>query len=299
MADRSSKPSDSSGRTETTTEDGPASDALDGPDRDADAELDALRREVEEKYDFDDFGPADMARMSGEEWEAVFDADSWITGPELLERVEADLKSRIATRDVFAVLERTEREGERVLLAYSDEGYAVVYPDGSVEGSGTVLRDVKPTVALCSMDDYEPPTPPENYQLPEPEDVPEGTGQLGNWMLQFMAAAQILAGVGIVVLWLFTPLIEFQAGSGANDVNIVPPIAALAFIGLGIFLFATVANARLSDRFRAEEYRDRLRSVSRDGGRPPIHPFEGETEPGESAADRGREGRDGSGTRES
>ncbi|MFC6726528.1 hypothetical protein ACFQE1_19600, partial [Halobium palmae] len=243
-------------------------------DPDPDADLDALRREVEEKYDFDDFGPSDMARMSGDEWEAAFDPDTWVTGPELLDRVEADLKSRIATRDVFARLERTERNGERVLLAYSDEGHAVVYPDGSVEGRGTVLRDVKPTVALCSMDDYEPPTPPANYALPDPESVPEGTGQLGNWMLQFMAAAQIVTGLAILALWLFTPYIEFSTDGGG--VNIIPPVASLAFVGLGVFLFATVANARLSDRFRAEEYRDRLRTVGGEGDRPAIHPFEGE-----------------------
>jgi hypothetical protein len=116
--------------------------------------------------------------------------------------------------------------------------------------------------------------------------VPEGSGELGNWMLQFMAGMQILVGVGIFVLWLFTPLIDFRAGTASGgSVNIIAPIAAGAFVLLGLFLFATVANARLSDRFRAEEYRDRLRAVSEAGDRPAVHPFEGED--GDGVGDAG------------
>ena len=207
---------------------------------------DQLRRQVEETYDFDDFGPADMARMSAEEWEAAFDADSWITGDELLARVEADLRNRIADRDVFARLEGVD-DG---LLAYSDEGYAVIHPDGSVEGRGTVLRDVKPTVALCSMDEYDVAEPPEGELLPEPEAVPEGGGELGNWMLQFVAAAQLLAGVGLFVAWAFFSVETLFA-----------PVAGLVFVLFALLLFVQVANARLSDKFRSEEYRNRLRAV--------------------------------------
>jgi hypothetical protein len=174
----------------------------------------------------------------------------------LLERVEKDLKNQIARRDVFAVVERHTRDGENVLVAYSDEGYAVVYPDGSVEGRGTVLRDVKPTVALCSMEDYEVQEPPENVSLPNPEDVPEGTGQLGNNMLQAVAAIQIIAGLGLVVAWI--PPFSLIT-------TIVAPVIGGIFIFIGLFLFATVANARLSDRFRAEEYRNRLRAVRLEG----------------------------------
>ena len=184
--------------------------------------------------------------MTEEEWEAAFDAETWITGEGLLRRVEADLRSRVADRDVFARIERVD-DG---LLAYSDEGYAVVYPDGSVEGHGTVLRDVKPTVALCSMHDYEIPTPPEGALLPDPDTVPEGTGELGNRMLQVVAAAQFLGGVGLIMAWLVLPL-----------GTIFAPVAGLIFIGLSFLLFLQVANARLSDRFRAEEYRNRLRAI--------------------------------------
>jgi hypothetical protein len=265
---------------------GSAADS-DPEDADADAELEALRREVEEKYDFDNFGPKDMAQMTREEWEAAFDPDSWIVGPELLDRVEKDLESRVASRDVFAIVERYTSEGEPRLVAYSDEGYAIVYPDGSVEGEGTVLRDVTPTVALCSMDDYDVREPPANVGLPSPDEVPEGSGEFGNLMLQVVAFVQLLGGLALLVAWL------------ATDLNtIVAPVAALFFLLIGFFLLFVVANARLSDRFRSEEYRNRLRAVGlEDGERPEFLPpldedppaveEGGETggeEPGESGA---------------
>ncbi|WP_240137645.1 DUF7319 domain-containing protein [Salinigranum salinum] len=242
----------------------PDTDAATDPDSegDRDRDLEALRREVEEKYDFDNFGPADMAEMTREEWEAVFDPESWIVGPELLDRVEKDLLNRIAARDVFAVIERYTSEGEPRLVAYSDEGYAIVYPDGSVEGEGTVLRDVTPTVALCSMDDYEVTEPPANVGLPSPDEVPEGSGEFGNLMLQVVAFVQMLGGLGLLGAWLF-----------AGVDTIVAPVAALFFLLIGFFLFFVVANARLSDRFRSEEYRQRLRAVGvEDGARPDFLP---------------------------
>jgi len=245
--------------------------------------VDALRREVEEKYDFEDFGPSDMAEMSAEEWEAAFDPDTWIVGAELLDRVEQDLKQRIQSREVFAVLERFEDGGEERLVAYSDEGYAIVAPDGSVEGQGTVVRDVKPTVALCSMDSYEVPEAPDDVSLPSPDDVPEGTGQLGNNLLQLIASAQILVGLGLLGVWLFTDAIPTPGGY----VDLVAPLTALVFVGIGVFLFAVVANARLSDRFRAEEFRNRLRAAGvEDGDRPDfLPPLDGETADGPETAD--------------
>jgi len=246
------------------------------PDSDSDAEddaadeMEALRQQVEEKYDFDDFGPADMAEMTAEEWDVAFDEDSWITGDELLDRVERDLRSRVATRDVFA---RVERSGNPPrVLAYSDEGYAIVYPDGSVEGEGTVLRDVKPTVALCSMDSYEvPESVPEN-PLPEPDAVPEGGGELGNRMLQVIAGVQLLAGVAMLAGAVLALVDVFGLGGpGANIEFLV--VGGLAFVGVSLVLFFTVANARLSDKFRAEEYRDRLRAIGlEDGERPDFVP---------------------------
>ncbi|MFC7256479.1 hypothetical protein ACFR97_05210 [Haloplanus litoreus] len=252
----------------------PSPSSTDGSDdapapSETDADVEALRREVEEKYDFENFGPSDMAQMSAEEWDAAFDPDSWIVGTDLLDRVETDLKNRIATREVFAVLERYEEDGEEKLIAYSDEGYAIVGADGSVEGRGTVVRDVKPTVALCSMDTYEVPDAPEDVSLPAPSDVPEGTGQLGNNLLQVVAFAQLLTGFGLIGVWLLTDTIPTPGGY----VNLVPPVMGLLFVGLGVFLFAVVANARLSDRFRAEEFRDRLRAVGvEDGDRPDFLP---------------------------
>ncbi|WP_435179416.1 DUF7319 domain-containing protein [Halorussus sp. AFM4] len=233
------------------------------PPADADRERPSPE-EVEEKYDFENFGPRDMAEMSYEEWEVAFDHDSWITGDALLDRVEADLKSRVADRDVFAVVERIERDGESQLLAYSDEGYAVVYPDGSVEGSGTVLRDVKPSVALSSMESYEVPEMPEGDVLPDPAEVPEGSGKLGNQLMQVVAGVHVLAGIALFAAWI------------AMGLPLVAAVAAFGFAIFGVFVFLLVANARLSDRFRAEEYRNRLRAVGlEDDERPEFLPGEG------------------------
>jgi len=290
MAD--SSPSSTDGTAETAAS---AEHSEEQRSSDGDA-VDALRREVEENYDFENFGPSDMARMSAEEWEAAFDPDTWIVGPELLDRVEQDLESRIQSREVFAVLERFEEDGEERLVAYSDEGYAIVSPDGSVEGQGTVVRDVKPTVALCSMDSYEVPDAPDDVSLPSPADVPEGTGQLGNNLLQLTAFAQILVGLGLIGVWLFTDAIPTPGGY----VDLVAPMTALIFVGIGLFLFMVVANARLSDRFRAEEFRGRLRAAGvEDGERPEFLPPLGDdvealetegdetaTETADSSADR-------------
>lgn len=240
------------------------------PEDPEDAELDALRREVEEKYDFDDFGPAEMAEMTAEEWEAAFDPDSWVVGEELLARVEKELKNRVARREIFGVVERVSVEGEPHVLVYSDEGYALVSADGDIEGEGTVYRDVQPTLVLCSMDDFEVADPPENFALPDPDAVSEGSSELGNTMLQIIAAGQIIGGLVLLGLWLFTGLIPFASN---GELNIVPPVAAAFFLLIGFFLFLVVANARLSDRFRSEEYRNRLRAL-REGGRPDFVPID-------------------------
>lgn len=246
---------------------------------DPDPDAEELRRAVEEKYDWDEFGPREMQEMSPEEWDVAFDPDSWVTGPELLDRVEADLLRRVAERDVFAVIEREVENDEEVLVAYADEGFAVVYPDGSVAGSGTVLRDVKPTVALCSMPDYEVREPPEDAGLPDPEDVPVGSGALGHSLLQAIGIAQLLFGVILFVMpFTYDPIVNgcpSVPGSEAHlcsfagqelvlfplgSSGIMAVMAGFAFIVFGVFMLIIVANARLSDRFRAEEFRERLRA---------------------------------------
>jgi len=247
-------------------------------------DVEALRRRVEEEYDFESFGATDMAEMEPEEWEAAFDPDSWITGEALLDRVEADLQHRVATRDVFAVVERVTHEGEPHLLAYTDDGYAMVGPDGSVEGFGTVLRDTKPVVALCSMAEYDVPEPPEeDFLLPHPEEVPEGSGELGNLMMQVVAGTLLLAGLVLFGTGFYFVATEYLgapayggAGAASGGAIAVTVVVAFVFVAVGLALFATVANARLSDAFRAEEYRERLRSMGLDGGeRPDFLPVEG------------------------
>ncbi|CCC39589.1 DUF7319 domain-containing protein [Haloquadratum walsbyi] len=238
-----------------THEDGDSSQGRDGsanehPNEDEQA-IAELRAEVEETYDFGDFGPEDMAEMTLEEWEAAFDPDTWIVGEELLDRVETELKARVAIREVFGIVERTEEGGQDRVVAYSDNGYATVFADGSVEGEGTIRRDVEPTVALCSMDSYETMNPPADASLPEPRDVVKGSGEFGNLMLQIVAAAQMIVGVGLLGAWLFISTLE----------TIAAPVTAVIFVLIGFFLFIVVANARLSDRFRVEEYRNRLQAL--------------------------------------
>lgn len=232
-----------------------------------------LLEEIEAQYDFDDFGPSDMEDMSIDEWEAAFDPQSWITGGELVDRVEQELLTRIAQREVFAVLERVDAgdDGE-LLIAYSDQDYALIFPDGTVEGTGTVLRDVKPTVALCSMEEYDPQEPPEgDFLLPRPDEVPERSSEVGNLMIQVIAGAQMLAGLGLLGVSLYLAI----SGGGATGTPLITGVAGLAFIVIAVFLFITVANARLSDRFRSEEYKERLRKVGlEDGERPDFLPIE-------------------------
>ncbi|WP_198667935.1 hypothetical protein [Saliphagus sp. LR7] len=259
-----------------------------GSGADGDAEsVEALRERVEEKYDFEAFGPREMAEITPEEWDVAFDDESWITGTELLARVERELKSRIASREVFASLEYAEVEGDRALVAYSDTDYAIVFPDGSVEGRGTIVRDVKPTVALCSMDDYEVDDPPEDWRLPDPDSIPDSGSEVGNWMLQLLAATQLLVGLGTLVAW---PIL------GARD-NMVLLVVGLGFTAVGLVLFLMVANARLSEKFRLREYKGRLRSTgAASADRPDFLPIEDDafegSEPALSGEDEGSKPRD-------
>jgi len=242
-------------------------DASGEEDSEEDESVQTLRRRVEQEYDFEDFGPEDMDSMSAEEWEAAFDADTWVTGTELLDRVEADLAARVARRDVFAVVERERRNGEERIVAYSDSGYAAVYEDGTVEGQGTVLRDVKPSVALCSMEDYDVPES-SGEGLPDPDSVPEGGGELANRLLLVIGVAQVLAGLALFGGWILYSL------------SLIVAVGALGFTAFGVFLLVVVANARLSDRFRSEEYRERLRDAGvASGERPEFVPDWGDSEP--------------------
>ena len=229
-------------------ESGDASDASPAAGGSTEDAVEALRAEVEERYDFEAFTPDDMAEMSPEEWEAVFDPDTWITGEVLLDRVETDLRRRVAERDVFAVIERPD--AERV-LAYSDRGYAIVHASGRVEGEGAILREIEPVVALCAMEEYEVTGPAVERSLPDPEDVDPGSGRLGHVLLQLVAAAQVLGGIGLLV----APLVTTLPGRGTV---VLTTAAGLGFLVFGVVLFVLVANARLSGRFQAEEYRERL-----------------------------------------
>jgi len=292
--------------SEPSSDDAPSAGREPDPER-AQVTASDIAAEVDEEYDFEEFGPGQMADMTADEWEAAFDPDTWITGTELLDRVEADLRHRVATRDVFAVVERDSIDGEPVVLAYSDEGYGVVYGDGTVEGSGTVLRDVKPTVALCSMDDYDVPEAPEGAGLPDPREIPEGSAGFGTSLLKYVGIAQLVAGVLLFFApFVYDPLVRgcppvqdsaARACSVAGttltlhplgDSGVIAAVAGVGFVAFGVFMLVLVANARLSDRFRAEEFRNRLRSAGvGDGQRPAFVPetdgYDESVEPDEDA----------------
>ena len=112
-------------------------------------------------------------------------------------------------------------------------------------------------VALCSMESYDVPDVGDDAGLPHPDSVESGSGDFGNRMLQVVASATVLSGVGLVLVWLASVV-------GAVDIGFAGAIVltlGFLFVVMGGFLFLTVANARLSDRMRAEQYRDRLRAV--------------------------------------
>lgn len=240
---------------------GPPSEGPDGDARGDDVpteDVETLRRAVEEKYDFESFSPADMAEMTVDEWEAAFDADTWITGRELLDRVEADLRSRVGRREVFAVVERTTIEGTEYVLAYTDVGYALVGPDGTVEGEGPIVEDVEPVVALCSMEDYDVPEPPADGGLPDPADIDASSSGLGDRLLLAVAGVQVLAGLALLASPLF---VDLNPGGSSRGAALLTTVAGLGFLFIGVVIGVLVANARLSGRFRAAEYRERLRAA--------------------------------------
>lgn len=233
--------------------------ARDGGSRRARSESDSLVADID---------PGEMGTLSPEEWADRFDTSAWVTGTELIDRVELELQNRIATRDVFAEL---ERPGPDRLLAYSDEGYAIVYDDGSVEGDGTVFRDVKTSVVLAASPEYDVSAPPADWRLPEPSSIRIGGSELGNRMLQVLGAGLLLSGIAMLV---------GSAIGVAGRSPIILVFMGFAFLIGGIFLFFVVANARLSTRFRAAEYRNRLEAAKvGDDGRPEFVPTDLERPP--------------------
>jgi hypothetical protein len=80
-----------------------------------------------------------------------------------------------------------------------------------------------------------------------------------------LAGGVLLGGYLLHLIGVLT--IPQAAAGGVNLVLLL--VAGLGFVVVGLFLLVVVANARLSDRFRSEAYRERLRSVGvADGERP-------------------------------
>jgi hypothetical protein len=76
-------------------------------------------------------------------------------------------------------------------------------------------------------------------------------------MLQVVAGATTLSGVIFLLVWVAGVVDLIGIGFGGAIIVTL----GLFFLVIGFFLFLTVANARLSDRMRSEQYRDRLRAV--------------------------------------
>ncbi|NIQ56862.1 MAG: hypothetical protein GWN85_26370, partial [Gemmatimonadetes bacterium] len=103
-------------------------------------------------------------------------------------------------------VERHELDDGPRVLAYNDAEYAVVAPDGSVDGEGALRGEVEPAVALCSMESYEVEAPPPGAGLPDPSTVNPGSGDLGHRLLLAVAGIQVVAGLVLLVSPLFVSL---------------------------------------------------------------------------------------------
>ncbi|PYZ02687.1 hypothetical protein C8039_03785 [Halogeometricum sp. wsp3] len=134
-------------------------------------DTEALRKQVETD-DFDNFGPSDMVELAAEEWDVAFDENPG--SPPTNSSTELRGTCETAWRTVMCSLASSRRQDQPRVLVYSDEGYALVTPDGDLQGEGTVYRDVRPTLVLCSMDDFEVAEPPE-------DSPPAGRGPRGRW----------------------------------------------------------------------------------------------------------------------
>jgi large-conductance mechanosensitive channel len=112
---------------------------------------------------------------------------------------------------------------------------------------------------------------PDGDLLPEPREVPDTSSTLGNTVLQVVAGVNVLAGLVLLGAWvLFLTGVLSLPGTNTQGLNLaLIVVAAIGFLVIGLFLFLMVANARLSDKFRAEEFRNRLRAIGlEDGERP-------------------------------
>jgi hypothetical protein len=96
--------------------------------------------------------------------------------------------------------------------------------------------------------------------------LPDAGGELGNRLLQGLAVAMLLAGLVL----LGAPLFADLGGS-----TVIAIVVGLGFVVIAAFLGLVVANARLSARFRSEQYRDRLRAAGvAEGDRPDFLPVD-------------------------
>jgi hypothetical protein len=110
-----------------------------------------------------------------------------------------------------------------------------------------------PVVAVCTKEKFKVTEPPANADLPSPKTVKPGSGGLSRRLLLVVGVIRVIAGV---VLLVSPVIVRLGPGAGAFTA-----VIGLIFVGVGVLLGVLVANARLADRFRAAEYRERLEAA--------------------------------------
>jgi hypothetical protein len=95
--------------------------------------------------------------------------------------------------------------------------------------------------------------------------------------MEIIAGIHVLAGIGMLFAWILVWLGWLDVPQQVQQSSALLAVVGGGFLVFGLFVFLLVANARLSDRFRSEEYRDRLRAAGVESGeRPEFLPIDDE-----------------------
>ncbi len=196
----------------------------------------------------------DKVIVSTNPGEFIHSSEKIIVGTDLLDRIEADTKDRIRRRNILAMIERISIEGTGHILIYDDLGYALVEPDGSVSGIGSIRTEIENVVVLCSMSSYDVPELLNGNFLPKISSTYKPANQIGNKLLQTLSFSFFIIGFILLISPIF---INFYASSA----TILTTISGLGFILTSLFIITLVIHSRLSDRFRSSEYQNRLKNI--------------------------------------
>lgn len=196
----------------------------------------------------------DKVTVSINPGEFIHSSEKIIVGLDLIDRIEADTKDRIRRRNILAMIERISIEGIDHILIYDDLGYAIVEPDGSVSGIGSIRAEMENVVVLCSMSNYDVPELIKDNFLPNISSTYKPPNQIGNKLLQILSLSFFIIGCTLLVSPIF---LNFYASSA----TILTTISGFGFILISLFITTMVVHSRLSDRFRSSEYQNRLKNI--------------------------------------